>query len=181
MLTRTTECGIQALQYLAHRADAAPVARHELAAALDLSSTYLAKIVSALTRAGILRSSRGASGGVLLARAPAAITLLQILEACQGPVRPQHCGAKSPPRGGVCPFHRAMEQMHVALTQVLGAWTLADLAAGGCHSDEDRLPGACRVMNVARARRAALDQRAPVKPPRPCARAVKRPNPKGLR
>lgn len=44
------------------------------------------KIVSRLTAAGLLRSVRGAGGGLQLARPPAAITLAEIVEAVEGPI-----------------------------------------------------------------------------------------------
>lgn len=97
-----------------------------LAVRLGESPSYLTKVVGHLVRAGILRSERGAKGGVQLTRAPAQVTLLQIVEACQGAVMGDYCRS-TPMRRPPCTFHRAAAELHDAILQVLGRWTLADL------------------------------------------------------
>ncbi|MFA9201278.1 MAG: Rrf2 family transcriptional regulator [Cypionkella sp.] len=57
-----------------------------LAAETGLPAPTVAKIVSRLTAAGLLRSVRGARGGLQLARPAAAITLADIVEAVEGPI-----------------------------------------------------------------------------------------------
>lgn len=57
-----------------------------LAARAGLPVPTVQKIVSRLTAAGLLRSVRGAGGGLQLARPPAAITLAEIVEAVEGPI-----------------------------------------------------------------------------------------------
>lgn len=49
------------------------------------------KLVSALTRAGLLRAMRGAGGGIQLARPAAAISLANIVEAIEGPIALTAC------------------------------------------------------------------------------------------
>lgn len=49
------------------------------------------KLVSALTRAGLLRAMRGAGGGIQLARPAAAISLADIVEAIEGPIALTAC------------------------------------------------------------------------------------------
>ena len=58
----------------------------ELAAETGLPAPTVAKLVSRLTSAGLLRSTRGARGGLQLARPAAAITLADIVEAVEGPI-----------------------------------------------------------------------------------------------
>ena len=58
----------------------------ELAAETGLPAPTVAKLVSRLTAAGLLRSTRGAHGGLQLARPAAAITLADIVEAVEGPI-----------------------------------------------------------------------------------------------
>ena len=53
--------------------------------------SFLAKIVSQLSIAGLLHTSRGARGGVTLARAPQEITLLEVIEAIDGPIQLNEC------------------------------------------------------------------------------------------
>ena len=49
------------------------------------------KVVSLLSRAGLLRSTRGAGGGLQLARPAAAISLADIIEAVEGPIALTSC------------------------------------------------------------------------------------------
>jgi Rrf2 family protein len=53
--------------------------------------SFLSKIISQLSVAGLIRTSRGARGGVTLAREPGAISLLEVIEAIDGPLRLSEC------------------------------------------------------------------------------------------
>jgi Rrf2 family protein len=64
---------------------------------------FLAKIVRSLVRAGLLRSLRGRNGGVTLARPASRITVLQVIEAVDGPLALNRCV----PSGGGCPLSRS--------------------------------------------------------------------------
>ena len=63
----------------------------ELAAETGLPVPTVQKLVSMLSRAGLLRSMRGAGGGLQLARPAAAITLADIVEAVEGPIALTSC------------------------------------------------------------------------------------------
>ncbi len=62
--------------------------------------SFLAKIISQLSIAGLLHTSRGARGGVTLARDPKDITLLEVVEAIDGPIQLNECVGDE----GVCTF-----------------------------------------------------------------------------
>lgn len=63
----------------------------ELAAETGLPVPTVQKLVSKLSAAGLLRSVRGAGGGLQLARPAAAITLADIVEAVEGPIALTQC------------------------------------------------------------------------------------------
>ncbi|MBY6127388.1 SUF system Fe-S cluster assembly regulator [Qipengyuania aquimaris] len=67
------------------------VSASELAAETRLPAPTVQKLVSKLTAAGLLRSVRGAGGGLQLARPAAAITLADIVEAVEGPIALTAC------------------------------------------------------------------------------------------
>ena len=67
------------------------VSAAELAAETGLPAPTVQKLVSRLTAAGLLRSVRGAHGGLQLARPAAAITLADIIEAVEGPIALTQC------------------------------------------------------------------------------------------
>jgi len=66
-------------------------------------SAFLAKIARDLIRAGLLRSFRGRKGGVALARPASRITVLQVIEAVDGPLALNRCV----PSGAGCPLSRS--------------------------------------------------------------------------
>lgn len=141
---------MQMLTYLARHRSAVPVSRRFIAAKLGLSSSYLAKIVNTLSRAGILRSYRGIAGGVMLGRAPAQITLLNIIEACQGAITAGNCGQAGSARP-VCAYHRAMAEVAQALTETLSRWTILHLATENRRTSGSLNRRTCRMANVLKA------------------------------
>jgi Rrf2 family protein len=58
---------------------------------MRIPPSFLAKIVSQLSVAGVVQTSRGARGGVALARQPDEITLLEVVEAIDGPITLNEC------------------------------------------------------------------------------------------
>jgi Rrf2 family protein len=108
----------------------------QLATYFDLPAPYLAKQLQALTRAGILAATTGPRGGFRLARAPKDVTMLQIVEAVDGPVAPYECreirqqgrGALSPQEcQDTCVLARTMAEAHAAWRAHLAAVSLADI------------------------------------------------------
>ena len=87
-LTRASGYALAALAYLAREKPEAPVASHDMAArANGIPEKFLLKILRRLASVGILRSIRGPNGGYRLAHAPKDITLLEVVEAVDGPIR----------------------------------------------------------------------------------------------
>ena len=69
----------------------ARVSASQLAEETGLPAPTVQKVVSQLTAAGLLRSTRGVGGGLKLARPAAAITLADIVEAVEGPIALTSC------------------------------------------------------------------------------------------
>jgi Rrf2 family protein len=124
MFTKTTRSAIRLLTHLGIQGRSEPVSPRVLAEQLGESPTYLAKVARDLTKTGILRSHRGVAGGVVLGADPAAITLLSVVEACQGTVLGDFCEeAEDLPQ--TCAFHQACAELHRAIVDILSKWTLA--------------------------------------------------------
>ena len=128
MLTQTSELGIQALLHLVLSGIDKPMSPRRIAEAIGSSPTYMSKVTGLLVRAGILRSHKGFKGGVTLTEDPAQLTLMAIVEACQGKVLGDFCQPTSD-LSMVCAYHKAMAELHDVIIGVLSRWTLADLAA----------------------------------------------------
>ena len=128
MLTKTSRSAIRALIHLGLNATGGPVSPRIVAEQLGESPSYLAKVARQLAKAGILRAHRGVTGGVTLNLPPEEITLLAIVEACQGTILADFCedGADL---AQTCAFHQAAAELHDAIVRVLSKWTLAELLA----------------------------------------------------
>lgn len=130
MLTATTELAIRALVLLGLSGEQKPIPPRRLAETLACSPTYLSKTLGHLVRAGILRSVRGARGGVVIARDPNRITLLEIVEGCQGTVLGDYChGVRDDEVALSCRYHRVMAELHEHVVRTLSNCTLAELLA----------------------------------------------------
>ena len=90
-ITRQADYAVRAVIYLAQRETGARVPTNEIARAQQIPLTFLAKIVSQLSAVGVLHATRGARGGVALARPADDISLLEIVEAIDGPMTLNEC------------------------------------------------------------------------------------------
>jgi Rrf2 family protein len=139
MLGKTSLSAIRSLLYLAQRDPAVCLSPRQMAKVLGESPTYLAKVLRHLVKVGILRAEKGAKGGVRLAVPAESVTLLAVVEACQGAIVGNYCAAARP-EPAHCSFHRAAVELQNAITGVLGRWTLADLLAKPQALPDDHLP-----------------------------------------
>lgn len=90
-LSNLADYAVVAMTAAARRCGGGRVSAADLAAETGLPAPTVAKLVSKLTAAGLLRSMRGAHGGLQLARPAAAITLADIVEAVEGPIALTAC------------------------------------------------------------------------------------------
>ena len=97
-----------------------------------------------LVRAGILRAQRGAHGGVHLERDGSTISLLEIVEACQGKILGDYC-APYDDMTVVCSYHEAMNELHECITGVLSRWTLDDMTKRACPHESIRDAVPCKM------------------------------------
>jgi Rrf2 family protein len=97
---------------------------------LGFSQAHQVKVMQALARAGLVESRRGPAGGTRLTRPAAAIRLLEIYEAVEGPLQTDRCllGPEVCPGAG-CMLGRHLRSHHRALRKLLATTTLAALAA----------------------------------------------------
>lgn len=123
MLTQTTITAIRTLVYVGRQAGSETFSIRQVADHLGESPTYLAKVTRHLVRAGILKAHRGVMGGIELNRPPQTITLLAIVEACQGAILGDFC-QETRTLNGVCAFHAAAAELHQSIVRVLVRWTL---------------------------------------------------------
>jgi len=99
-ITRQADYALRAMLYLARMDKDVRAATSQIADDQQIPPSFLAKIISQLSIAGLILTSRGARGGVTLARTPEEISLLDVVEAIDGPISLNICSHSS----GVCPF-----------------------------------------------------------------------------
>jgi len=107
-----------------------PVSVSAIAQRQDISGKYMEQIISVLTRAGLLRSVRGAQGGYHLALTPQEITVGMILRATEGDLAPAECvldGAQHCDRRGACPSRTVFTKVYSAINDVIDGVTLLEL------------------------------------------------------
>jgi Rrf2 family protein len=90
-ITRQADYAVRAVLYLARLGSTERAATSTVAEEQRIPPSFLAKIISQLSIAGLLHTSRGARGGVTLAREPRDITLLEVIEAIDGPIQLNEC------------------------------------------------------------------------------------------
>src|SRR5262245_6772125 len=126
-LTRATAYARRALVFLA-RNGGRPVASYDVAAAEGIPERFLLKCLRPLVVAGLVRSVKGPHGGYRLARPAREITLLEVVEAGQGPVR-----GLAPDVGVEALDHRLQavcERVAGVVREGLGRVTVKNLAGG---------------------------------------------------
>lgn len=157
MLTQTSESAIRGLVYLAQHGGAGPVSPRHIAIRLGLSPSYTAKVVRLLVRANILRAHKGSLGGVNLNRPPSAITMLSVVEACQGRVVGDYCRGDCDPRL-TCAYHRFAADLHETVVGVLSRWTLVDILAKPEPAAKLRGRTDCKMMGRPRTDRWEVEE-----------------------
>jgi Rrf2 family protein len=90
-ITRQADYALRAMVYLAQLEPTQRAATSQIAEDQRIPPSFLAKIISQLSIAGLIHTSRGARGGVTLAREPKAISLLEVVEAIDGPIMLNEC------------------------------------------------------------------------------------------
>ncbi len=88
-MSRSTGYALLAVGYIAKHQDRKIVLSQDIARQYDIPLEYLLKILQQLVKADVLRSKRGPRGGFSLAKAASRITMLQIIEAVDGPMTSQ--------------------------------------------------------------------------------------------
>jgi len=131
LITRATEYAIRAILYLAKQPPKEIVLKKDICKSQDITPAFLTKILQPLIKAGIVGSQRGVGGGFYLTKDPAEISLLDIVEAQEGPVLLNQCltepGACE--RDVFCPVHGAWSQVRDDFTKTLSRYTFAELIA----------------------------------------------------
>ena len=128
-VTARAEYALRAAMVLAS-AGPGPLKSEAIADAEDIPLRFLHNILTALTRAGILSSLRGADGGYELTRSPADITVADVIRAVEGPFAAGGGPDQEGPRRTNGALRAVWSVLRANERAVLESVTLADLASG---------------------------------------------------
>ena len=120
-ITRQADYALRAMLYLARLEPNQRAATSQIAEEMEIPPSFLAKIISQLSISGLIHTSRGARGGVSLARKPEDINLLNVVEAIDGPISLNEC-VQDPSVcsfGDNCPLHEVWCEAKADLVQKL--------------------------------------------------------------
>lgn len=130
MLSQGVGYAVTALGYIA-AAGGKPVLVREIAESGSIPAPYLAKIINALSKRGIVLTQRGVGGGVTLARPATEINLFDLCAALDDPVVHPMCmlGNAECSDDRACPAHKFWSGARQKVYDFLQATSVADIAA----------------------------------------------------
>lgn len=154
LLTSKGDYGIILMASLAKYQDKYPHSLTEIAASSRLPRDFLAQIAFELRHANLLSAKRGKAGGYYLTRRPEMISLIEILEALEGPLRTAPC-QETQCSASDCLTRGFWQVLQQHLHKTLRRITLADLVAENPHR---LLPIADGPSTVARGHRELVER-----------------------
>ena len=147
-ITQTADYAVRTVVYLTLHGNNGPVAAAVIAKEMIIPVDYISKVVQALARAGLVDSVAGRNGGAWLARDPAELSMLEIIEAVDGPVALTRCVIRpgACPRYSYCVVHDFWKSAQKGLVGVLSETKIADICrpkdADGGPRVRQAIPGA---------------------------------------
>ncbi len=129
--TKRADYGLMAIHYIASHGDDGAVSAKRIAEEFHIPPERLAKILQRLAKKHLIESYNGPKGGYVLTRAPAEITVGQVLKALEGPMRIVSCMVDDDdcPQFSRCNLRRPVQKIQSSINYLLDTMTLAELAA----------------------------------------------------
>ena len=129
MISTKGRYGLRLMLDLATEGSKRPVPVKEIAKRQNISEKYLEQIISPLSKAGLVKSIRGAQGGYVLTRPATEITAGDILRAAEGTIAPVECCESGCDRSDGCVTFGLYKKIQDAVDSVVDSTTLADMLA----------------------------------------------------
>jgi Rrf2 family protein len=130
-LSTKARYGLRFMIELAANYSKGPVYLKDIAKDQDISDKYLSRIAIDLKGIGLVDAFRGANGGYVLTKAPAQISVYQIVNSLEGDLAPVDCvrndGACK--RSCFCASREAWRKLDEAISSTLSSMSLADMLA----------------------------------------------------
>jgi Rrf2 family protein len=135
-ITRSGEYGLRGLVFLAKQPPEKVILVSEISRKQNIPETFLAKIFQRLSKAGLLRSFRGAKGGFMLGKPAGEITMKEIIETLEGPIALNRCLLKKGEceEEEICPLHPVWEEVQRRFLDILENTTMEDIVNRMTHN-----------------------------------------------
>ncbi|MFQ5480370.1 MAG: RrF2 family transcriptional regulator [Thermodesulfobacteriota bacterium] len=132
-LSRAAEYTIRGVLYLSDKEEQSPTDIDEISRGAEVPTAYLAKLFQTLSKKGFVRSMRGPEGGFILLKDPEEITLLEIIEAVEGPIFLNDCLIHDGycKRDSKCAIHDVWKGAEKAFLTHLQSYNFSDLVKSG--------------------------------------------------
>jgi Rrf2 family protein len=129
-ITREADYAVRCVLFLSQEAGRI-VSANEISESMTVPKSFLAKILQRLSKAGIVRSTQGITGGFELVNKPARINVLEVIEAIQGPAAVNICAVdeRNCDMSSTCPVHPVWVELRENIETRLKRETFAKLIA----------------------------------------------------
>lgn len=127
MFSQTVEYALRAVVFLASKSPLA-CTTDQISEATQVPKPYLSKVLQNLRRNHVVSSQRGIGGGVMLAKSPDALTILEVVNAVEPIERIATCPLGLKSHGtNLCPLHRRMDSALASVEAAFRNTTLAEV------------------------------------------------------
>jgi len=138
-LSKKADYALMAVRHLALKSGPSSASAREIAEQYDIPIELMAKVLQRLVRAGLLISTQGTRGGYTLSRPPVAISVVDVIQAIDGPVAITACSSEKNDceQYSKCSIRDPLWQIRERIAATLGTVTIAEMAA---KSDAAHVP-----------------------------------------
>ena len=129
MISTKGRYGLRLMLDLAKESHGRPVPVKEIAKRQEISDKYLEQIISQFSKAGLVKSVRGAQGGYVLTKPANEITAGEVLRAAEGSIAPVECCEIGCEHSDGCMTYGLYKRIMDAVDGVVDSTTIADMLA----------------------------------------------------
>ena len=127
MISTKGRYGLRLILDIAKESQGKPVPIKEISRRQDISDKYLEQIIMQFTKAGLVKSVRGAQGGYILTKPASEITAGEVLRAAEGSLAPVECCEIGCDHSGGCITFGLYKRIKEAVDSVVDTTTIADM------------------------------------------------------
>jgi Rrf2 family protein len=130
-LRKRTDYAVRAFLCLARSGGGEPIPSQRIAAAMDIPPRFVPHVLADLARAGLVEATAGKRGGYRLAGGSASLSLLDVIEAVEGPTDEGESMERADcPPGERCNLRLALDDARRAYVGVLAGASITEMVIG---------------------------------------------------